>query len=100
MSAIPQISGNEAFWGPLKGQLSKDTLDEINKSSTLVNELLQYGAAAASGDGTIQPMTVNLEQAGLLQFTGHLVEFGINWASWSPEQFVGNLSHEIGHFVN
>ncbi|RQH02745.1 hypothetical protein [Paraburkholderia dinghuensis] len=94
-----QITGNEAFWGAIKGQLSSDVLKYINSSQTLVNELLQYGAAVAGG--TLQPMQISLTGSGnLLQFTGQFVQFGLNWLTWSPAQFVGNLSHEIGHFVN
>ncbi|MCA8023634.1 matrixin family metalloprotease [Burkholderia metallica] len=94
-----QITGNEAFWGALKGQISDTILNEINASPTLVNELVAYGTAVSNG--TMQPMSVTLTGSyNLLQFTGQSVQFGSNWLNWSPEQFVGNLSHEIGHFEN
>ncbi|WP_321968344.1 matrixin family metalloprotease [Burkholderia cepacia] len=98
-STSQQITGNEAFWGALKGQISDTILKEINASPTLVNELVAYGTAISNG--TMQPMSVALTGSyNLLQFTGQSVQFGSNWLNWSPEQFVGNLSHEIGHFDN
>jgi hypothetical protein len=46
-------------------------------------------------------MSISLDGSyNLLQFTGKYVQFGSNYLSWSTEQFVGNLSHDIGHYAN
>jgi hypothetical protein len=95
-----QITGNEDFWGPLKGLISSDAISIINKSPTLVGELLTYNSAVAKGDGKITPISINLNDPNVLQFTGSNLDFGQNILTWSPEKLVGNLSHEIGHFVN
>jgi hypothetical protein len=102
MSNSPEtITGNEAFWGiSMQGHIPPDVLDTINKSKTLVSELLAYGAAVAKGDGKIVPMSTDLGNGNILKFTGSNISFGYNWTTWTPEQFVGNLSHEIGHFIN
>jgi hypothetical protein len=82
----------------MKGNIPKNVLDEINKRPTLVNELLQYGADVSSGNK--QPISLDFSNGNLLQFTGDNIQFGYNWSTWTPEQFVGNLSHEIGHYAN
>ncbi|MGX7003573.1 hypothetical protein [Caballeronia sp. KNU42] len=95
-----KITGQEAFFGALRGQLSTDQITTINQSPLLVSELLAYGAAVAQGDGKINAFSIDLGSMNTLEFKPNGIVFGQNWLTWSTQQFVGNLSHEIGHFIN
>ncbi|MFM0717481.1 hypothetical protein PQQ73_14185 [Paraburkholderia strydomiana] len=88
------LTGNEAFWGNLK--ITPQTLSLINKSPTLVAELLSYGAAVAAG--TIGAM--HQGTTGAIAFETNGIVFANNYQSWTLEMLVGNLAHEIGHYIN
>lgn len=88
------LTGNEAFWGSLK--ISPQALALINASPTLVSELLNYGAAV--GAGTMGAMLQGTTGAIAFESTG--IVFANNYQTWTPEMIVGNLAHEIGHYIN
>ncbi|CAB3799649.1 hypothetical protein [Paraburkholderia fynbosensis] len=94
MANSTTLTGNEAFWGNVK--ITPQALALINKSPTLVAELQAYGAAVIAGTmGAMQQGTT-----GAIAFEPNGVVFANNYQSWTPEILVGNLAHEIGHFMN
>ncbi|WP_126284846.1 hypothetical protein [Burkholderia stagnalis] len=99
---MAEISGNEKFWGPLRGLLNSEQLSTINMSPTLVAELNDYEQMVTSPNATMKPMSVDFRTGtgDLLQFVGNGIEFGANWQTWSADKLVGNLSHELGHLIN
>ncbi|SIT48646.1 Peptidase M10A and M12B, matrixin and adamalysin (fragment) [Paraburkholderia ribeironis] len=88
------IAGTEAFWGDIKP--SAQELAYINDSPTLVQQLLQYQTAYTNKLVDV----MKIDPAGGTEFNGSYVQFASNYNTWSPEMFVGELAHEIGHFVN
>jgi hypothetical protein len=90
------ITGNESFWGNVR--LSAGAIALINKSPTLVNQLLQYGNAVASH--TTSPMQIGVGNGTFYDSEGKQVVFAGNYQTWSDSTTVGNLAHEIGHYVN
>lgn len=90
------ITGNESFWGSVK--LSAGALALINKSPTLVNQLQQYGNAVA--DHTTSPMQIGTGNGTFYDSASNQVVFAGNYQNWTDSITVGNLAHEIGHYVN
>jgi hypothetical protein len=88
------ITGNEAFWGGVK--ISSKELDYINDSSTLVQQLLQYQSDFSKG--LIGAFGVS--ENGGIEFIASGVQFASNYSTWTPEIFVGELAHEMGHYIN
>ncbi|MGZ2749954.1 matrixin family metalloprotease [Burkholderia stagnalis] len=88
------ITGNEAFWGNVK--LTPEELAYINDSNTLVDQLLQYQRDFSSS--RIGAMQVS--SGGGTLFNGSYVEFASNYAQWDSATLLGQLAHEIGHYIN
>ena len=83
--------------------LSKTEIDLINKSPTLVSELLMYNAGVIVG--TVNAIQNNLKGNGVdWDPTNNWIEFGTycgqRVSQMDPAPFIGTLAHEIGHYIN
>ncbi|MFM0717490.1 hypothetical protein PQQ73_14230 [Paraburkholderia strydomiana] len=88
------ITGKEEFWGAVK--LSDQDLAYINDSPTMVKDLLQY--QQDFNNKIVNSMKVG--SGGGTLFNGSYVEFASDYAQWDSSTLVGQLAHEIGHYVN
>lgn len=98
MSELKTITGNEAFWGAAAGNLPDGAVALMNKSPTLLAQLYRYSEDVASGK--MQPIAILANTSNSLSFVGSNIQFGGYVLTWSAERFVGNLSHELGHYAN
>jgi hypothetical protein len=87
------ITGNEAFWGNVK--LTQKEIDYINSSQTLVRQLVQY--QTDYNNHLIDAMGVSSNNG--TEFIASGVQFAANYSTWTPEMFVGELAHEMGHYA-
>ena len=105
-----QITGEESLWGAV-GAPSATELTYINESPLLVSELLAYQAAI--DNGAAQPMgAINSVSGGnTLSYQTTPVGVGANGPilqiqlgsqiiGGSPQDFIGAVSYELGHFEN
>ncbi|MFM0281008.1 hypothetical protein P0D75_23600 [Paraburkholderia sediminicola] len=90
------ITGNESFWGGVK--LSPGAIALINKSPTLVSQLLQYGDQVNSHQ--INAMAVGAGDGTFFDSVRGQIIFASNYQTLIDSIMVGNLAHEIGHFEN
>ncbi|NHB10867.1 hypothetical protein GWK53_30740 [Burkholderia cepacia] len=95
------ISGSEKMFAKL--HLNAEVIDLINKSDTLVRQLLAYEADVISG--AVGEMEVSNEGRGIfwrLDGSGIVISKynGGIYKDLDPAVFVAVLSHEIGHYVN
>ncbi|VWB36308.1 peptidase M10A and M12B, matrixin and adamalysin [Burkholderia lata] len=98
------ITGDEAIWkNTAINSQSTDILRIINSSPTLVSELLKYNADVLNGTANSITITLDPNKLNSLSFSGsdgNEIVFGGNYLSWSADDFIGKLSHEIGHYIN
>ena len=95
------ITGSERMFGNVK--LSKEAISLINKSETLVAQLLKYNEDLEV-DKTYA-IKVDQNVSGIDWNSGaKVIEFGrygnTTYDQLDPRVFVGVLSHEIGHYIN
>lgn len=94
------ITGNEVMFANMK--LGRDVVDLINKSPTLVSQIIQYNEGVI--DGGLKKIVVNERESGI--FWDHRrsgIVFGayggVAFDGLEPHVLVGILSHEIGHYI-
>ena len=100
------ITGQESMWDIIKPPTS-DELALINASPLLVQELNEYQNAIDNGpalpfdrdttDGPTGLQTVTMLNGSTIQLQ---CQFGSYVIGSSADVFVGELSYELGHFVN
>lgn len=95
MTSNQIITGNESMWGNVR--LSTSQIALINKSPTLVSQLLDYQAAVAAG--SLNPI-VQGPDGSMFFKEGGGITFASNWKTWPDGEVIGSLAHEIGHFAN
>ncbi|WP_157654540.1 hypothetical protein [Burkholderia ubonensis] len=97
-----KITGFETLWGDVQAP-TKEELDLINSSPTLVNQLLQYqkdiddnkASPMARFDGHPEGMQTSNGVNGGLR-----IDMGSKIIGSEAVKFVGSLSYELGHYVN
>ncbi|MDR5818196.1 hypothetical protein QCE62_31740 [Caballeronia sp. LZ033] len=93
--AIQPVTGKESYWGDVHPTENQVRL--INQSPTMQADLQDYGAAVSSGD--IQPIAVGPDKGTYFEdATQHRIVLAHNFAGLSDGNWIGALSHELGHF--
>lgn len=95
------ITGKEAMFVNVK--ITQDELDLINRSPTLVDQLLKYNNDVLKE--VVRPIQVSADESGMIWDTKiKTIQFGRydnkTYDQLDPRVFVGVLSHEIGHYIN
>ncbi|WP_407971934.1 calcium-binding protein [Burkholderia pyrrocinia] len=96
-----KITGREELFRDVK--LGQETIDLINKSPLLVDQIIKYNEGVVSKE--LAPIKVDAGERGI--FWDHrrpAIVFGsygeVAFDGLDPRVLVGILSHEIGHYIN